>query len=206
MENLRPLFTSLLPVPASPSAGGESAAAAQLTAASQAADAIPQLDFIPAFRADRTPSPEINGNRIIEWTLQVGSDSFQNGVPERLGHWNFGDPVKLTLRWAKDSPDIPKSYTPGSIVFEYRDSWSLLNMMLSHRAALRDPYPQTLVFTVPETAKDGSANGLQAKVFVRLKVRVPGRVENLSAPFFPWSAPVSQPAKPDVETAKGGGQ
>ena len=206
MENLRPLFASLLPASAAASAGGEGTAGAQLPAASQAVDAAPQFDFIPAFRVDHTPAPEINGNRIIEWTLQVGTDSFQNGVPERTGHWNFGDPVKLTLRWARDSPEIPKSYTPGSIVFEYRDPWSLLNMMLSHRAALRDPYPQTLVFTVPETAKDGSANGLQAKVFIRLKMRAPGKIENLPTPFFPWTAPAFQPAKSEIETAKGGSQ
>ncbi|HWZ45487.1 MAG TPA: type VI secretion system protein [Candidatus Saccharimonadales bacterium] len=203
MENLRSLFASLLPAAAT-LAGAEGASAALLPATAPAADAAPQFDFIPAFRVDHTPSPEINGNRIIEWTLQVGADSFQNGVPERLGHWNFGDPVRLTLRWAKDSPDIPKSYTPGSIVYEYRDPWSLLNMMLSHRAALRDPYPQTLVFTVPEAARDGSANGLQAKVYIRLKVRAPGKQENLPAPFFPWTAPL--PAKPEVESAKGGAQ
>jgi len=43
-------------------------------------------------------------------------------------------------------------------------------------------------------------------VFIRLKMRAPGKIENLPAPFFPWTAPAFQPAKSEIETAKGGSQ
>ena len=56
---------------------------------------------------------EVDGNRIVEWTLQVGDQTlrFRNGeqgepVPLR---WRIGMPVLLTLRWAENSPSLPRA-------------------------------------------------------------------------------------------------
>ncbi|HEY6352159.1 MAG TPA: type VI secretion protein IcmF/TssM N-terminal domain-containing protein [Candidatus Angelobacter sp.] len=187
MDALRPLFGSLL---------------------SGLADAVPSFDFVPVFRVNQ--AREINGNEIIDWTLQVGADSFHYRDPERTGRWNFGDPVKLVLRWAKDSPQQPASVTTSNdtrlrsrtITFEYRDSWALFSMIFLHQPAsndfdrLADPDPQTLVFTVSDTqsaapnanANDGSSKP-ETKVFVRIRLRPPGKPENLRMRTFPIKAP-----------------
>lgn len=185
MDALRPLFSSLV---------------------SGQPDAVPTFDIVPLFRVN--PGREINGNQIIDWTLQVGPDSFRYRDPERTGRWNFGDPVKLTLRWAKDSPQQPGSVQASNdsnlrnrtVIFEYRDSWSLLNMILRHQPARSDfdrgvdPDPQTLVFMVadskssaPAGATNASLSTPETKVFIRIKLRPPGKAENLR--FCPSNKP-----------------
>lgn len=186
MDALRPLFGSLL---------------------SGQPDPVPTFDFVPAFRVNQ--GREINGNEIIDWTLQVGADSFHYRDPERTGRWNFGDPVKLVLRWAKDSPQQPASVRSSNdaklvsrtVVFEYRDSWSLFSMIFLHRPApndfdrMVDPDPQTLVFTVADskTSAPAAAPGANAapetKVFIRIKLRPPGKADNLRFRPFPTEAP-----------------
>lgn len=170
-------------------------------------DSAPAFDFIPVFRVNQ--GREINGNEIIDWTLQVGSESFRYRDPERTGRWNFGDPVKLSLRWAKDSPQRPASVrvdsdsksSSGSLLFEYHDSWSLLRMILLHRPVptdfdrMVDPDPQTLVFTVADTTSANPSTGTgdnstpRTKVFVRIKLRSPGKPDNLRLRNFPTEAP-----------------
>jgi hypothetical protein len=175
MDALRPLFSSLLT--------GEP-------------NAVPTFDFVPVFRVNQ--SREIKGNQIIDWTLQVGSDTFRYRDPERVGRWSFGQPIKLMLRWAKDSPEQPApvrgvsdARTNSRIVsYEFRDSWALLNMVVRHEASsndfdrMVDPEPQTLAFTVSGTTQDP-----EAKVFVRIKLRPPGKPENLRLRGFPTEAP-----------------
>ena len=186
MDGLRPLFNAFLAGPP---------------------EAAPAFDFVPLFRVNQ--GREINGNEIIDWTLQVGTENFRYRDPERTGRWNFGDPVKLALRWAKDSPQRPASVrTPDdtklnarTVTFEYRDSWSLLRMILLHRPAptdfdrMVDPDPQTLVFTAADTtsanprAANGDSSTPQTKVFVRIRLRAPGKPDNLRLHSFPTEAP-----------------
>lgn len=186
MDDLRPVFGPLLSGQPNP---------------------VPSFDIIPAFRVNQ--GREINGNEIIDWTLQVGADSFHYHDPERAGRWNFGDPVKLVLRWAKDSPQQPASVRTANdaklvsrtVVFEYRDSWALFRMIFLHRPVpndfdrMVDPDPQTLVFTVADTknAVSPSTNGAnstpETKVFVRIKLRAPGKPDNLRFRSFPTEAP-----------------
>jgi type VI secretion system protein ImpL len=189
METLRPLFASLF------SAEG---------------DPAPALDFVPVFRVNQ--GRELNGNQIIDWTLQVGADTFHFRDPQRTGRWMFGQPVKLTLRWAKDSPEKPASVrgsgdsqlSSRSVVFEYRDSWSLLSMLALHQPRpndfdrLVDPDPQTLVFEVADTkdhapaGKTGADATPETRVFIRLKLRPPGKPDNLRVRTFPMEAPLPQ--------------
>lgn len=186
MDDLRPVFGPLLSGQPNP---------------------VPSFDIIPVFRVNQ--GREINGNEIIDWTLQVGADSFHFHDPERTGRWNFGDPVRLVLRWAKDSPQQPASVRTANdtklvsrtVVFEYRDSWALFRMIFLHRPApndfdrMVDPDPQTLVFTVADTknATSTPSNGAnstpETKVFVRIKLRAPGKPDNLRFRSFPTEAP-----------------
>jgi type VI secretion system protein ImpL len=189
MESLRPVFASLF------AAEG---------------DAVPALDFVPVFRVNQ--SREVNGNQIIDWTLQVGPDTFHFRDPQRTGRWMFGQPVKLTLRWAKDSPEKPANVRGAadeqlgsrSAVFEYRDSWALLSMLALHQPGpgdfdrMVDPEPQTLVFSVADSkdhmpgARQGAAANPETRVFIRLKLRPPGKPDNLRVRTFPIEAPLLQ--------------
>jgi type VI secretion system protein ImpL len=169
-------------------------------------DPIPTLDIVPAFRVNQ--SREINGNQIIDWTLQVGDETFRYHDPERAGRWNFGDPVKLTLRWAKDSPQQPVTARQAvdgklnnrTVTFEYHDSWSLFTLLALHRPAasdfsrMVDPDPQTLVFAINASKSSDPASTSnqptpEAKVFVRIRLRAPGKPDNLRLQPFPIAAP-----------------
>jgi type VI secretion system protein ImpL len=203
VEGLRPLFALLL------------------TAES---DPIPIFDFIPIFRVNQ--GREVNGNQIIDWNLQVGADSFHYHDPQRAGRWSYGDPVKLTLRWAKDSPQQPLLGTNAvaegkssgrTVTFEFHDNWSLFRMLKLHEPPsndfdrMTDPDPQTLVFTVEDNqnsdpaARSAGKTNTQAKVFVRIKLRPPGKPDNLRLRQFPIEAPALEQVQAQGPTESSGG-
>lgn len=188
MEKLRPVFSSLL-------SGQEDAS-------------VLALDFVPHFRANK--DEEIGGNQIAGWTLSVGTDQYRDHEPERTGRWQAGEPVRLSLRWAKDSPALP---TPGKdqpdlhvedrdATFEYTDVWSLFTLLRKHHAPvadfprLVDPHPYTLEFAMGTMAALSSASKKsilvpqETRVFVQLSIMPPGKKESLSLPTFPARAPL----------------
>ncbi|MFH0844235.1 MAG: type VI secretion protein IcmF/TssM N-terminal domain-containing protein, partial [Pseudomonadota bacterium] len=67
----------------------------------------PLFDFSLEFRVNR--KYEIGGNQIIEWKMTVAGQEFRfPGEKDKdMGRWRFGDPIHLSFRWAKDSPDYP---------------------------------------------------------------------------------------------------
>lgn len=192
LDGLRPLFASLL--------SGEPGAPLA-------------LDIAPIFRVNR--NHEINGNQIIDWSLEVGGSTFRNADPPSTGRWTFGEPVKLVLRWAKDSSQQPVALAPAislpgtrTIIFEYKDSWSLLKMLVQHAATSGDldrsidSDPQTLIFTaeqesapvsgkgqLTETSQKGTTPRQMAKVFIRVRIYPPGKSDVLRIPAFPTQAP-----------------
>lgn len=176
-------------------------------------DQGPLWDFTPVFRVNR--NHEMNGNQIIDWTLLVGNTTFQNSEPPKTGHWMFGQPVTLTLRWAKDSPNRPMSTAPAmnypmtkSVMFVYKDQWALLRMLVEHAASFTDfdrkvdPDPQTLAFTInQQIISEPAANqrkfqflpndqkpGPGVKVFISIRLQPPGKTTSLRLPVFPTSA------------------
>ncbi|HEV2962461.1 MAG TPA: type VI secretion system protein [Candidatus Angelobacter sp.] len=202
LEGLRPLFTPLMAADSDP---------------------IPIFDFVPIFRVNQ--GREVNGNQIIEWTLQVGADTFHYHDPQRAGRWSYGEPVKLTLRWAKDSPQQPllgsavadsKAGT-RTVTFEYHDNWALFRMLKLHEPPsndfdrMADPEPQTLVFTVNDNkssdpaARSTGNTSPQAKVFVRIKLRPPGKPENLRVRIFPIEAPALEQVQAQSQRDSVGG-
>ncbi len=142
----------------------------------------PMLDFNVQFRVNR--EDEISGNQIIDWKFEVGKKKFAYLSDDLNGRWIFGDPVRLTLRWANNSPTVPvTSATPATVkakdriaVFEYADRWSLFTLILRHGLMLKragtpaecdqgfDSDPYTLKFTVrtdPDPAGDRPASGIE---------------------------------------------
>ena len=204
LRNTRPWFSSLL----TPASAGE----------------IASLDVIPQFRVNR--DSESGGNQIIDWTLQIGNSAVHNGDPPTKIRWNYGDPVNLTLRWAKNSPFVPTNIPTatnrqsmqvnGDIVsWTFKDAWSLIRLIQtlttfdgsnSRSKGLAPDQPFVLTLNVPETAS-AAAGGLQsqtitlARVFIRLLVSPPGAKETVTTDNFPSLAPQLPKAK--SEQAKG---
>lgn len=188
MEALRPLFSSL-------SSRGHGAG-------------VMALDFVPHFRVNERD--EIGGNQIIGWKLSVGTEQFRNHEAQRTGRWQLGEPVSLSLRWAKDSPALPAAgqKQPGLQVegrkatFEYTDPWSLLTLIREHHAPridfpqLVDPHPYTLQFALvtmkdlPTASRTAIPIPKETRVFVRISIMPPGKKQSLTLPTFPAKAPL----------------
>jgi type VI secretion system protein ImpL len=171
------------------------------------------FDLVPVFRVNR--NHEINGNQIIDWNLQVGENVFRKFDQPAKGHWTYNEPIKIILRWAKDSPQQPVPIPPSTanattrtVIFEYHDPWSLLRMLVQNAAASADldrgidTDPQTLVFTASQKNSSGNAKGQPvppdskdanpdqaAKVFIRLRIYATGKTEALRITAFPIHAP-----------------
>jgi type VI secretion system protein ImpL len=174
----------------------------------------PMLDFGIQFRVNR--EQEIGANQIIDWKLEVGKKKFGYLSDDLNGRWISGDPVRLTLRWANDSPTVPvESTTPAPVkvkdrtaVFEYNDRWSLFTLLLKHGNMLKragtpaecdqglDSDPYTLKFSV-RTDPDPAAKADQrselksanAEVFMRMSLMAANKQDPLMLPCFPKKAP-----------------
>lgn len=176
----------------------------------------PMFDFRVQFRVNR--EQEIGANQIIDWKLEVGKKKFAYQSDDLEGRWIFGDPVRLTLRWANNSPVLPvTATTPAPVkardriaVFEYNDNWSLFSFLLKHGFMLKragspaecdrgfDAEPYTLKFTV-RTDPDPAGQPVQkselkssnAEVFMRVSLVTANKQEPLMLPCFPRRAPAT---------------
>jgi type VI secretion system protein ImpL len=170
------------------------------------ADQPPSLDFVPTFRVNR--AQEVGGNQIIDWTLQVGSDTFHATDPERKGHWTYGEPIVFSLRWAKDAPFQPTSPAAvhsgydlqvigDTVTYTFKDPWSMLRYIRSFSPLVPNnegPDAFILTFDIPESPAKGA--NLQpdaitsAHVFLRLLLSAPGDKQTIQTDAFPNSAPL----------------
>ena len=174
----------------------------------------PMFDFRVQFRVNR--EHEIGANQVIDWKFEVGKKKFAYLSDDLEGRWIFGDPVRLTLRWANNSPVVPVTgATPAPVnakdriaVFEYNDHWSLFTLLLRHGAMLKragtvdecdqgfDSEPYTLKFTVrtdPDPAGDptqrAELKSSNAEVFMRMSLVTANKQEPVMIPCFPKKAP-----------------
>jgi hypothetical protein len=169
----------------------------------------PFVDFQLQFRSNR--EMETPGARqIIDWTLDVGRRKYGYRDQEMSGRWVVGEPMRLTLRWANNSPVIP-SVSPDTATlrtrervatFEFKSRWALLAMLRRQATTAGDfqygvdTLPYTLKFVVP-TRQDGDLvdrqpvelRGADAQVFMSLSLVEPGTKEPLVVPTFPAWAP-----------------
>lgn len=165
----------------------------------------PSFDVEAAFRILR--EREVAANQIIGWALEVGGERVTDRETEsRKLRWTLGEPVRLSLRWASDAPLMPFIRTPRAglsvqertVVYEYRNRWSLLAALADNRATLRDlpsyadEQPVTLALAVYTKPTDGGPAGeIPTQVFLRLTVLAPGTTQALDPPSFPERAPLS---------------
>jgi type VI secretion system protein ImpL len=169
----------------------------------------PFVDFQLQFRSNREmESP--GARQIIDWTLDVGRRKYGYRDQELTGRWVAGEPVRLTLRWAANSPVVPNVAPDTATLrardrvatFDFRSRWSLLAMLKQQAASGGDfqygvdTLPYTLKFVVP-TTPDGDRSDIQpselrgeyAQVFMSFTLTAPGTKEPLVVPDFPKWAP-----------------
>ena len=130
-------------------------------------DTLPALDMTAQFRPAQPPeSPERGGGQIIEWTLRVGTGSpvfHYRGSPQTSSQtvrWHYGDPIALSLRYAKDSPNVQLAPVPAgdakidsgnrTVSYEYNQNWALFALLLGHAASKTDFEP---LAAVPNTIR-----------------------------------------------------
>lgn len=173
------------------------------------------FDFHVQFRVNR--EQEIGANQIIDWKLEVGEKKFAYLSDDLVGRWSYDypkrNPIRLTLRWADNSPGRPVSSTvpvPYAVkdrtaIFEHDDPWSLFTLLFKHglRRAdagmdceqVLDPDPYTLKFAI-KTEPDPASPPMQredlkaslAEVFMRVRLMT-ANGGPLMLPCFPTKAP-----------------
>ncbi len=167
-------------------------------------------DLAVEFRAN--PGGEVQGNKIIDWTLLVGSQTLRAREPARALRWEPGTPIELRLRLARDGPVLPQSEPsqsalsveePREVRFRFSDPWSLFTLLMTQRetegASRADARMQLLRFEFPlapaAAAVSLAPQEARARVFLRLSVSPAGKRSPLAWPgTFPvrapdWSAP-----------------
>lgn len=163
------------------------------------------LDVGVDFRANR--SNEIAANQVIDWTLKIGEQSVSLRDAPRALHWEYGMPVSLTLRFAKDSPldatadPQQRAYsTDGrTLAWTFADPWALLSFVSRQRipdaSARTGNTAQLLKFEFPLGVVNVADEALLPKqsrgqVFVRLVLSPTGKKTALPWPgSFPTRAP-----------------
>jgi|GEM_PF-2666406 len=164
------------------------------------------IELTPEFRINRPR--EKSGERIMEWKIDtgaIGSGDIVNiaatSKPPVL-NWKLGDPIVMTLRWAKDG-DVAPTYDPErfpmivvadkAAVWNYTDRWALLHLLADHAVSNGDvdsresTQPQVLKFVVPTRYTSGISAG-DAVVYARLGIALRGKTDRLSYPHIPTSA------------------
>lgn len=165
-------------------------------------EAGPAIDVETMFRVLR--EREVYGDQIIGWTLEIGRDVVTNREAKvRKVRWTYGEPVRLSLRWASESPRIPVagSEKPGmsvrerTVTYEYKNAWSLLTALEQNLTAADDlpsfvdVEPVTLTLLVPTQPADRTDAIADARVFLRMSVLDPKSALPLTIPKFPTVAP-----------------
>lgn len=157
------------------------------------------------------------GNQIIEWVLDLGADQrLSSAEPKKKAVWATGQPVRLTVRFARNAPGMPAPDPRGrykvdgmSATWEAADPWALLSLMASlaaepgRLAELPDRRPHALRLAVEMQRNPDAVSGPRVapnvEAYLRLGlaavVRVPGKPEEKQ----PVVLPVFPPAAPDAE-------
>lgn len=168
--------------------------------------AVPGYDVSVEFRSNT--AAEIEGSKIIDWSLEIGDQVLKQRDPPRALRWEYGMPVALVLRIAKDSPLVaradaqqPALVTDGqTVAYRFTDPWALLTLAQRQReqdASQQRPdgRSQLLRFEFPLAALSAgdaaqAPAGGRARVFLRIGLSPAGKKTALLWPgAFPARAP-----------------
>ncbi len=94
------------------------------------------------FNANRRVSR--GAEQIIEWTLEIADRRLSSFEPPRPLIWRQGDPVRLSMRWARNAPQKPASPARSdaqiedrTITLSYDGPWSLVALIAAN--AMSEP-------------------------------------------------------------------
>ena len=154
------------------------------------ADAAP--DQPPTWEADVEfrANPELDqaGNQVLEWSLESAGQRVSSLQPKQSFVWSYGQPIKLSLRWARNAPSVPAGDDNGqpvvrdvSATWSYPDPWGLISLIEDHNAGhetflpISARRPETIILKLPlmknpEAVAGGEAPGDHATLFVRLRL------------------------------------
>ena len=174
-----------------------------------------QFNFGVEFRVNR--AREIDADQIIGWDFEVEQQRIGYWSEVRTGQWGLGDPVRFTLRWAKDGPRAPQagalgpsgSFESRAVIFEDSSPWALLRFVQANRAseaelAELEDVPHVLKFEVPTVpvtpaGEPGPASQWKnAIAFIRVTLTPPGEKQEPVA--LPETFPQRAPELPLVNT------
>lgn len=166
--------------------------------------AVAGYDIAVEFRANQ--SAEIEGNKVIDWTLEVGPQTLKLRDAPRPLRWEPGMPITLTLRLAKDSPVMasadpqqPQMVADGKTVsYRFTDAWALVRMIQRQRepdpAGRADGRAQLLRMEFPLSFTPDNPRmtpqEVRARVYMRLALSPVGKRTPVFWPLaFPTRAP-----------------
>ena len=166
--------------------------------------AVAGYDMAVEFRTNQ--SAEIEGNKVIDWTLEVGSQTLKLRDAPRPLRWEPGTPITLTLRLAKDSPvnavnDPQQSHMSAdgkTVSYRFTDTWSLVRMIQRQRepdaAGRADGRAQLLRMEFPLSFTPDNPRvtpqEVRARVYLRLALSPVGKRTPVFWPgVFPTRAP-----------------
>ncbi len=126
---------------------------------------LSRIDFEILFRTER--KREVGGDKIIDWSMQVGSQSLDFRQKNTKASWSMGMPILVDFRWALDGDQTPLSdpRQPSLTVvgpkasFAYTGRWSLIKLIkqhISYESEVLSPkgLPNSLLeFTIPTTCR-----------------------------------------------------
>ncbi|QGZ64844.1 type VI secretion system protein [Paraburkholderia acidisoli] len=162
-------------------------------------------DLNVEFRVNR--NAEVAANQMIDWTITIGSQSLSMNDAPRTLHWDYGTPVTLVLRFAKDSPltavadPTQRGYsTDGrTLTWQFPDPWALISFISRERVPDAGPRgdraAQTLKLEFPLgtlSASDSAYLPKQAhgRAYLRVTLMPAGKKTPLPWPGnFPVRAP-----------------
>ncbi|WP_025111459.1 type VI secretion protein IcmF/TssM N-terminal domain-containing protein [Pseudomonas sp. H1h] len=154
------------------------------------------------WRTDR--EEERGADQVIAWGLLAGNQQINYpGAEQPNLRWMVGQPIRLTLRWARNGKERPVNdpLQPNLVVrdmeagWEYGGPWSLLRLMRAHFSVQRQPnldytdFP--LALRLPVTAATDSVTSEFTRMFVRLSLMSQGSKLPLAIPPLPTRAPRS---------------
>jgi len=155
------------------------------------------------------PGLEVGGNRIAEWAMRLGDERLFRDGPKAEASWRVNDPVRVDLRWAKSSLDVPlQNQGPNvtvegrTVTFEERGPWALLRMIAFHQTSSRDAGSKkdggshVLQFVI-QSSPDSTGGFIESvgsdantvRVYVRVALTGTEKDRQLRYPEFPVLAP-----------------
>lgn len=158
---------------------------------------VPVFDIYVRLRTSR--ELEKFANKIIEWKLKMGAETFrytEEGVP---GKWKYGDPIQFTLRWPKNSVEYPVVAEGAEIngkktIYKFPGKWSLLRFLRTRavdKSEETDPYTLKFDSTIRHAGMENWKKGnTQVRAYIRITLTSPDATEKfLLLPYFPLVAP-----------------